>query len=248
MSRLQSFPCRGLQRYPVVLGVVLSRGVSLALTFSYLSGIVASLSALYLSTIRPWTPTFSLFILSSFFYLSLSLLPTSTSNFVSPDIYRCFWSSRRFHRNATAREKQTMEKDRDSRGWKGKEGCDPRTMIEWDEEPSERSAPSFSLAEKGESSWFKFYCADNTVAVMLIRLWFIACLRDERRGKRCSGRHDEERESWSCEEILSFHVLQLAIREQNISPSFDVVIFTSLATSCINFRSFVARDPNSVKL
>lgn len=45
---------------------------------------------------------------------------------------------------------------------------------------AERSAASSSLAKKGESSWFKFYCADNTVTVMLGFDSLPACLRDER--------------------------------------------------------------------
>lgn len=49
--------------------------------------------------------------------------------------------------------------------WKGKRR----------EQRLHRRVPSSSLpGEKGELLWLEFYCANNALTVMLVRLWFIA--------------------------------------------------------------------------
>lgn len=73
--------------YPVVLAAVLPRGVPLTLVGFHTAVASSLLRLIYLfATLVLGLPRLSLFILSSFFHLPLSLLPTSASNFVSPDI------------------------------------------------------------------------------------------------------------------------------------------------------------------
>lgn len=188
MSRLQSFPRRGLRRPR-------RRPSSWRLARSSRSFIRhAPASQLLLLLIpHPRTPSspavpphrsislpFRPFLACSSF-----LLPWLRSNFVSPDIAELLVLSRRFHRNATARERRTRWR-RIHTGYSRGRGRArrvrfPRARAREYDRARRRvrqradcmccSRTKFVLsAEKGECSRFKFYCADNTVTVMLVRL------------------------------------------------------------------------------
>jgi len=114
----------------IVLGAVLSRGVLLAHPLAFIrSCIVASLSDLCIHhlpldscvlLVHPFA------LLSVSFLLALSLSHLRATSFLL--IYRSFWYSRRFHRNATVRERRTME-DRDFSAAGRAKGCDLRMEI-----------------------------------------------------------------------------------------------------------------------
>jgi len=136
-------------------------------------------------------------------------------------IYRSFWFSRRFHRNAT-REKGRRWRIGTS-PWLKERRVANGNMMEQDRNPlsSERSAASLFLAKKGESSWFKFYRADNTVTAML---WFIACLRDEGWGWKVRRAMWKKESLWS--EVYPF--MRVAIRDPGTSAlsPFSIALFS----------------------
>lgn len=173
-----------------ILGAVLPRGVSLARSFAFIrSCIVASLSNLCIHHL----PLDSRVLLVHPF--ALLSVPVSLAPSLIYEQLRFSWYTRAFGSRAVSIETPRREKGGRSsfRGWKG-EGLRSanRNMMEQDRDPlsSKRCAASLSLAKKGESFWFKFYCADNTVTVMFGFDSLPACgMRGEVKGTASEGRN-----------------------------------------------------------
>lgn len=95
---------------------------------------------------------------------------------------------------------------------------------------------------KRENSRFKFYRADNTVTVMPIRLWFIACPRDEER----SEKYGRRKGSWGeREKFAPFHICAATRDPRTLSPfpyrfrcRYSLVIISSVCTDAIGASIF----------